>query len=60
MPDCPDTEQEFCRHENPADACDDCAEAQQQQFFSDYYGGDAPQTSRERQIAEYKEKRRIG
>lgn len=29
--------------------CQDCAEAQQQRMIEDYYGGDTPQTDRERE-----------
>jgi hypothetical protein len=29
--------------------CQECAEAQQQQWFEDYYGGNGPQTDRERE-----------
>jgi hypothetical protein len=35
--------------------CQNCAEAQQEQMFADYYGGDTPQTDRERLEVAWKE-----
>jgi ribosomal protein L32 len=35
--------------------CQDCGEAQEQQRIADYYGGDTPQTDRERQEIAYRE-----
>lgn len=57
---CPVSEQEFCRHGNPEDKCDSCAEAIFDRWIADFYGGSTPQTLKEELEVAAAQKRIIG
>lgn len=64
MPDCSVSEQEddleLCRHGNPDDRCDSCAEAIFDRWIADFYGGSTPQTLKEELEVAAAQKRIIG
>jgi hypothetical protein len=58
--DCPTCSEELCKFGkcHQCDSCDNHAEAAYERWLESYYGGDGPQTDRERQEAAYKEFKR--
>jgi len=59
---CPKCFEELCKYGkcHHCDVCDEHAEQAYERWLENYYGGDTPQTERERQIAAHEEKRRLG